>query len=133
MTNRRSNKGSEVWENRTIAHGTASLEVRLAGDGKSIVLLPGLGRTTADYVPLAERLLEAGYRMVLPMPRWLGGSTGPTVGVTLRDLAGDVAAVIPRDRRPRRRRHCRPRPLGVGRSLDFGARPPNRRRGLVAW
>jgi pimeloyl-ACP methyl ester carboxylesterase len=94
MTRDRASKCTVTWKKRTVAHGSARIEVRLAGKGRTIVLLPGLGRTTEDYLPLAERLIGAGYRVTLPMPRGLGGSIGPMTGITLHDLAGDVAAVI---------------------------------------
>jgi pimeloyl-ACP methyl ester carboxylesterase len=45
-------------------------------------------------VPLAERMIAAGYLVALPMPRGLGASTGPLAGITLHDLAGDIAHVI---------------------------------------
>jgi pimeloyl-ACP methyl ester carboxylesterase len=83
-----------VWETRTVENGPARVEYRVAGKGRAIVSLPGLGRTTEDHVPLGERLVKAGYRVVLPMPRGMGGSKGPLDGITLHDLAADVAAVI---------------------------------------
>lgn len=43
---------------------------------------------------MAERLLPAGFRIVLPEPRGCGESVGPLEGVTLRDLAADVAGSI---------------------------------------
>ncbi|MBI1773713.1 MAG: alpha/beta hydrolase [Proteobacteria bacterium] len=83
-----------VWDKRAVANGPARVEYRIAGKGKTIVSLPGLGRTTEDHLPLGERLIAAGYRVVLPMPRGMGGSTGPLTGITLHDLAADVAKVI---------------------------------------
>src|SRR5262249_31830477 len=41
-----------------------------------------------------ERLVSNGYRVVLPEPRGIGKSVGPTDKLTLHDLAGDIAAVI---------------------------------------
>lgn len=59
-----------------------------------LLLLPGLGRPSGDLDPLAARLVPAGYQVVQPDPRGDGGSTGPLQGLTLHDLAADVAAVI---------------------------------------
>ena len=78
----------------TIRAGAATLKIRSAGTGPALVLLPGLGRPSQDLDPLAARLRAAGYRVVLPDPRGDGGSTGPLDGLTLHDLAADVAAVI---------------------------------------
>ena len=59
-----------------------------------MLLLPGLGRPAQDLDPLASRLRAGGYRVILPDPRGDGASTGPLEGLTLHDLAADVAAVI---------------------------------------
>lgn len=79
-----------------VAHGAARLGVRLAGDDAwpTLVLLPGLGRPSSDLDPFARILLAARWRVVQPEPRGIGASTGPLEGLTLHDLAGDVAAVI---------------------------------------
>jgi pimeloyl-ACP methyl ester carboxylesterase len=83
-----------VSERRSIAAGPARLHFRVAGNGPTLVLLPGLGRPAEDLDPFAARLREAGYRVVQPDPRGGGVSTGPLDGLTLHDLAADVAAVI---------------------------------------
>jgi pimeloyl-ACP methyl ester carboxylesterase len=77
-----------------VSAGPAQLRVRIAGEGPVLVLLPGLGRPSEDLDPFAEFLVAAGYRVVQPDPRGSGGSTGPLEGLTLHDLAADVAAVI---------------------------------------
>ena len=59
-----------------------------------MVLLPSLGRGAEDFDDLASRIAEAGYRVLCPQPRGIGASTGPLQGITLHDLASDVAAVI---------------------------------------
>lgn len=76
------------------ARGDVALRVRLAGSGPLLCLLPGLGRPSEDLDPLAARLVEAGYQVALPDPRGSGGSSGPLDGLTLHDLARDVATVI---------------------------------------
>lgn len=72
----------------------ASIYVRTAGTGPALLLLPGMGRPAQDMDPLARLLVQAGYRVIQPDPRGIGGSTGPLNGLTLHTLAGDVAAVI---------------------------------------
>ncbi len=74
--------------------GDARIDVRVLGNGPSLVLLPGLGRSSVDLDPLAAHLVAAGYRTVLPEPRGIGTSTGELAGLTLHDLARDIAAVI---------------------------------------
>jgi pimeloyl-ACP methyl ester carboxylesterase len=57
-------------------------------------MLPGLGLGPVALEPLPERIKVAGFRVVLPEPRGYGDSIAPRKGVTLRDLAEDVARVI---------------------------------------
>jgi pimeloyl-ACP methyl ester carboxylesterase len=78
----------------TISTPDAAIRVRSAGAGPMLALLPGLGRPAEDLDPMAMRLVAAGYRVAQPDPRGSGGSTGPMDGLTLYDLASDVAAVI---------------------------------------
>jgi pimeloyl-ACP methyl ester carboxylesterase len=77
-----------------ITAGDARIVVRILGDGPTLVLLPGLGRSSADLDPLAVRLIAAGYRVLLPEPRGMGDSHGPLDGLTLHHLARDIASVI---------------------------------------
>lgn len=78
----------------------ADRAVTLAGraigpeNGRQIVMLASLGRPGSDFDEVAAILAGAGYRVTLPEPRGLGGSEGPMEGLTLHDLAEDVAAVI---------------------------------------
>lgn len=72
----------------------ARIEVLRQGAGAPIVLLPSLGRGAADFDDLATRLAAAGYLVLRPEPRGIGGSTAAFTGVTLGDLADDVARVI---------------------------------------
>ncbi|MEQ8377481.1 MULTISPECIES: alpha/beta fold hydrolase [Hyphomicrobiales] len=62
--------------------------------GSEIVMLASLGRPGSDFDEVAASLADAGYRVTLPEPRGIGGSDGPMEGLTLHDLAEDVAAVI---------------------------------------
>jgi pimeloyl-ACP methyl ester carboxylesterase len=77
-----------------VTAGPARLRVRSVGQGPLLVLLPGLGRPAGDLDPLAALLASAGYLVVQPDMRGDGRSTGPLHGLTLHDLAADVAAVI---------------------------------------
>ena len=80
-----------------VTRGDARLEVLAQGKGPTIVLLPSLGRGATDFDPIAERLVDAGFRVLRPQPRGIGQSTGPWQGVKLQDLAADVAAVVEHD------------------------------------
>lgn len=79
-----------------VVRGDAEIAVRSAGgrSGPVVVALPSLGRSSRDFDHLAGALLARGYRVVLPEPRGIAGSTGPLDGKTLHDFANDIAAVI---------------------------------------
>src|SRR5580704_6031563 len=77
-----------------VTTGDAQLDVRSLGTGAVLVLLPGLGRPSSDLDLFAARLVDAGYRIVLPQPRGIDASTGSLEHLTLHDLARDIAAVI---------------------------------------
>lgn len=62
--------------------------------GHPIVMLASLGRPGSDFDEVALALAELGYRIVLPEPRGIGGSSGPMEELTLHDLAEDVAYII---------------------------------------
>lgn len=78
----------------------AGRAVTLAGraigpeNGRQVVMLASLGRPGSDFDEVAAALAGAGYRVTLPEPRGTGGSEGLMDGLTLHDLAEDVAAVI---------------------------------------
>lgn len=57
-------------------------------------MLASLGRPGSDFDEVATKLASAGCRVILPEPRGIGGSEGPMEGLTLHDLAEDVAATI---------------------------------------
>ncbi|MBI1210028.1 MAG: alpha/beta fold hydrolase [Alphaproteobacteria bacterium] len=85
-----------TWSERRVTHGETDLLVRQVGQAgrRDVVMLPSLGRGSHDFDDLAARVAEAGYRVTLPEPRGIGGSTGPLAGQSLHDFANDVAAVI---------------------------------------
>lgn len=74
--------------------GGVDLECFSHGEGVPIVLLPGGSLSVGYLSDLAESLGAAGYRAVRVNPRGAGASNGPMEGLTLHDLAGDVAGVI---------------------------------------
>ena len=65
------------------------------GAGPALVILPSYGRDGGeDYDEITARLVRAGWLVLRPQPRGVAGSAGPMTGLTLHDLADDVAAVI---------------------------------------
>jgi pimeloyl-ACP methyl ester carboxylesterase len=80
-----------------VSRGDARLEVLAEGNGPPVVLLPSLGRGAGDFDAIAARLADTGFRVLRPQPRGIGKSTGPWQGVTLQDLAADIAAMIEHD------------------------------------
>ena len=90
-------RGSGEAQARTsslVDAGAAQIEVNTIGAGHPLVFLPSLGRAAEDFELLAEPLARAGFRLVLPEPRGIGRSRGPVEGLSMYDLAADVAAVI---------------------------------------
>ncbi|MBN8939859.1 MAG: alpha/beta hydrolase [Rhizobiales bacterium] len=77
-----------------VRSGDTTIDVIVEGQGPAIVLLPSLGRGSEDYDAVAEGLAKAGFRVLRPQPRGIAGSRGAMTGITLHDLAGDVAGVI---------------------------------------
>ncbi|WP_090660331.1 alpha/beta fold hydrolase [Belnapia rosea] len=76
------------------SHGAARIAWRAEGQGPAVLLLPSLGRGAEDFDVVAPLLAAAGFRVVQPEPRGIGGSAGPMEGLTLYDLAGDAAAAL---------------------------------------
>jgi pimeloyl-ACP methyl ester carboxylesterase len=72
----------------------AEIEYYVQGTGAALVILPSLGRGAADYDELATLLARDGLQIIRPQPRGIGGSTGQMHGLSMHDLAADVAAVI---------------------------------------
>ena len=71
------------------------LETQVDGAGPTFVIIPSYGRGTGtDYDDLTARLVGAGWQVLRPQPRGVAGSVGPMTGLTLHDLADDVAASI---------------------------------------
>ena len=78
----------EVAQTRELVHSKdATIEVIVEGRGPLILVLPSLGRDSEEFDPVAERLASAGFRVLRPQPRGFERSSGPTVNITLHDLA----------------------------------------------
>jgi pimeloyl-ACP methyl ester carboxylesterase len=75
------------------------IETLAQGQGPIIVILPSLGRSGEDYDQVAAKLAAAGFRVLRPQPRGIGRSQGPMEGLSMHDLAADVAAVIEHEKR----------------------------------
>jgi pimeloyl-ACP methyl ester carboxylesterase len=85
-----------IESERRIARGKVELCVRQIGQGGKgdVVMLPSLGRGSHDFDDLAKCVAQAGYRVTLPEPRGIGGSSGALADQTLHDFGDDIAAVI---------------------------------------
>ena len=79
-------------EARFVEHDGVRIEVLAEGVGRPVVLLPSLGRDSYDYDDVAEGLAANGFRVLRPLPRGMGRSTGPMENLTLHDFARDVSA-----------------------------------------
>jgi pimeloyl-ACP methyl ester carboxylesterase len=85
---------ADTVQTRAVAYDQIRLTVLDQGRGAPIVMIPSLGRGASDFDDLAERLTAAGYRVVRLQPRGVGGSVGPMTGLSMHNLADDVAHVI---------------------------------------
>ena len=77
-----------------VDRGNVHIEVLGQGAGPVIVILPSLGRGAEDYNVVSLLLAKRGFLVLRPQPRGVGASTGPMTGLTLHDLAADIAAMI---------------------------------------
>ncbi len=75
-------------------HGAARIAWQAEGQGPAVLLLPSLGRGAEDFDAVAPQVAAAGFRVVRPEPRGVGGSAGRMEGLTLYDLAEDAAAAL---------------------------------------
>ena len=71
------------------------IDTYVDGTGPVLAILPSYGRDGGgDYDDITARIVQAGWTVLRPQPRGVARSTGPMTGVTLHDLADDVAAVL---------------------------------------
>ena len=72
-----------------------AIETYVDGEGPGFVILPSYGRDGGtDYDDITGRLVAEGWKVLRPQPRGVAGSTGPMSGLTLHDLADDVARSV---------------------------------------
>lgn|GEM_PF-146975 len=67
---------------------------RVSGEGRDVVLVHGYALGARSWNLVANRLVGLGHRVVAFDLRAHGASTAPDGEVTVRDLAGDLAAVL---------------------------------------
>lgn len=79
---------------RSVRNGDATISYRAEGAGPRVMLIASTGRGTAEFGPLARRLVARGHRVLRPEPRGVGASAGPMDGVSFHDFADDFAAVL---------------------------------------
>ena len=70
------------------------IEVFVEGTGPDVVLVPSAMRGASDFAHLQAALTEAGYRSLAINPRNAGSSTGSLDGLTLENIADDIALVV---------------------------------------
>jgi pimeloyl-ACP methyl ester carboxylesterase len=85
---------ADVRDRRSVRRGHIVIDVISEGCGQLVVLVPSLGRGSEDLEPVAVGLAGARFRVLRPQPRGCGASTGPLNGLSYRDWAADLAAVI---------------------------------------
>ncbi len=81
-------------QRRMIGIGQSNMECTLHGSGDALVLLANAGCSTGYFDQLARRLAPAGFQIIAINTRGVGSSTGSLDGISLHDLAADVAGVI---------------------------------------
>jgi pimeloyl-ACP methyl ester carboxylesterase len=80
-----------------VKYDDVTIDTIAEGKGPLIVLLPSRGRDSEDYDEVAAGLAKEGFRVLRPQPRGMHASKGPLKGISLHDLARDVATVIERE------------------------------------
>ena len=77
-----------------IPQSDVRLEAFIEGDNPAVVLVPSANRDASDFELLAREIRAAGFDSIRVNLRTIGGSTGPSDDLSLRDLADDVRGVI---------------------------------------
>lgn len=81
-------------QSRRVVAGETNIVYHVMGEGRSICLLPSTGRGSRDFTELSHALVARGFKVILPEPRGIAGSTGPMTGIDFHDLAADAVAAI---------------------------------------
>ena len=88
MTEQR--KHGEVIQGAHVA-----IETYVDGTGSAFVILPSYGRDGGDdFDGITSRLVGQHWKVLRPQPRGIAGSKGAMEGLSLHDLANDVAMCI---------------------------------------
>jgi pimeloyl-ACP methyl ester carboxylesterase len=89
------NLADKAIRTERVSTGPATtLVVRTCGEGEAVILIPSWVRGASDFDALMGALCAAGYRCIAVNPRGIEGSEGPLDGMTMWDMACDIAAVI---------------------------------------
>src|SRR4249919_4127888 len=83
-----------MQQHRNIEVGGATLECTFHGSGAPVVLLANAGCSTGYFADLARVLAAGGLQAVCVNMRGTGASRGSLDGITVHDLAADVAGVL---------------------------------------
>src|ERR1043166_5052593 len=83
-----------MQQHRNIEVGGATLECTFYGSGTPVVLLANAGCSTGYLDDLARVLAAGGLQVISVNMRGTGESRGPLDGITVHDLAADVAGVL---------------------------------------
>jgi pimeloyl-ACP methyl ester carboxylesterase len=83
-----------LQQHRNIEVGGATLECTLCGSGTPVVLLANAGCSTGYFDDLARVLAAGGLQTISVNMRGVGESRGSLDGITVHDLAVDVAGVL---------------------------------------
>jgi len=78
-----------------VENGDVTLRIEVTGDGPTVLCVPGWPELASSWDHQVEHLAGRGYRVAALDVRGYGGSSAPAEveRYTLRELAGDVAAV----------------------------------------
>ena len=83
-----------MQQHRNIEVGGATLECTICGSGTPVVLLANAGCSTGYLDDLARVLAAGGLQTISVNMRGVGESSGSLDGITVHDLAADVAGVL---------------------------------------
>ena len=78
-----------------VRSGDVAIEAYVDGAGDAFVILPSYGRDGGvDYDGITSQLTSDKWHVIRPQPRGIAGSLGPMEGLSLHNLASDVAMCI---------------------------------------
>src|SRR3954467_4347774 len=83
-----------MQQHRNIDVGSATLDCTLYESGTPVVLLANAGCSTGYFDDLARVLAAGGLQVICVNMRGIGESRGSLDGITVHDLAADVAGVL---------------------------------------